>query len=436
MLPREFGSAELALAVSHELSSQVGSRQAIGGEHRSLLGLESDVKVRLTRQFIGSFPNPDRELFLWDETFPGFGIRVQPTGAKSYQFQYRDRQGKSYRVTLGRYPALRPSEARELARRKMANLLLEEDATLTQEKPATASATTVTELANRYLSEHATIYKKNRSVHEDRRLLTKVILPKLGARPVAAVVRAEVAAFHASLAGTPVQANRALAVLSKMFNLAEVWDLRADGTNPCRHLRKFPEKARRRYLSTQELIQLGSALTKAEAEASESPDVILALRLILLTGARHHEVLSLRWMDVNLERRTLTLSDSKTGERDLVLAAPAIELLKRAARHETSPWLFPGRNPRNHRESLTTPWRRLRTTASIPDVHIHDLRHTYASTAVGLGLGLPVLAGLLGHTQLATTERYAHLDLDPRRDAAEAIASQLEHLLRGNDTAG
>jgi integrase len=389
------------------------------------------MKVRLTQRLIGTFPNPEREIFLWDETFPGFGLRVQPSGAKAYQLQYRDHKGKSYRITLGRHPVLGPDEARELARKRMAATLLAESPAAETKAPRTE--TTLAELADRYLREHAEIYKKNRSVHEDGRLLTKVILPKLGAKPVAGITRSDLAAFHAALASTPIQANRALALLSKMFNLAEVWELRSDGTNPCRHLRKFPERGRRRYLSGQELVRLGAALAAAQAEGSESFDTILALRLILLTGARHHEVVSLRWTEVNLERGTLTLTDSKTGQRDIVLAAPAIQLLKEASERSQGPWLFPGRNPAKHRQSLTAAWARLRATVGITDVHIHDLRHTYASTAVGLGLGLPVLAGLLGHTQLATTQRYAHLDLDPRREAAEAIAGQLDQLLRGHE---
>jgi integrase len=389
------------------------------------------MRVRLSKRFVNGFPNPEKEIFLWEESFPGFGLRVLPSGAKAYQLQYRDREGRSHRITLGRYPALGLDEARRLARERLAATLL--TATPGKERQVTRSQPTLAELADRYLREHAEIYKKSRSVHEDGRLLDKVILPRLGSEPVAGISRRDLAAFHASLLGTPVQANRALALLSKMFNLAEVWELRSDGTNPCRHLRKFPERGRRRYLSGQELVRLGAALAAAQAEGSESFDTILALRLILLTGARHHEVVSLRWTEVNLERGTLTLTDSKTGQRDIVLAAPAIQLLKEASERSQGPWLFPGRNPAKHRQSLTAAWARLRATVGITDVHIHDLRHTYASTAVGLGLGLPVLAGLLGHTQLATTQRYAHLDLDPRREAAEAIAGQLDQLLRGHE---
>ncbi len=392
------------------------------------------MKVKLTKRFVDDLADPERELFLWDESLPGFGLRVAPSGAKAYQLQYRDNEGRSHRITLGRHSVIGLDGARRVAREKMAAVLLGE--VPAQKKPAIRTEPTFAELADRYLREHAEVYKKSRSAHEDGRLLAKVILPILGSEPVSSITRADLASLHYSLVSTPVQANRVLALLSKIFNLAEVWELRRDGTNPCRHLRKYPERGRQRYLSTRELIRLGDVLSAAETSGTESPEAILAIRLILLTGARHGEVLTLRWENVNIEHGTLVLPDSKTGRREIVLAAPAVQLLKGASRKSASPWLVPGRNPAKHLSSLGGPWERLRVSAGIPDVHIHDLRHTFASTAVGLGLGLPILGGLLGHTQMATTQRYAHLDLDPRREAAEAIAGQLDLLLRSGQGSG
>ena len=287
-------------------------------------------------------------------------------------------------------------------------------------------------MAERYLRQYAEVRKKTRSVEEDRRLLEKLILPELGPMRVSAITRGDITNLHYALVKTPVQANRVLALLSKMFNLAEVWELRPDGTNPCRHVEKYPEKKHERYLSSAELVRLGEALAAAEKEGKESPSALLGIRLILFTGARHREVLCLRWQDVHLEHRLLTLPDSKTGRKDIVLADPAAQLLRSACGQTSSPWVIPGKDPTAHLYSLGGPWRRLRETAGIPDVRLHDLRHSYASVAVGLGLGLPIVAGLLGQTQLATTQRYAHLDLDPRRRAAEVVASQLDLLLNGH----
>ena len=386
------------------------------------------MRVKLTKRFVDGLATPEKELLLWDESLPGFGLRVRPTGVKSYLIQYRNCEGRSCRVTLGRHGILGPDEARRGARQRMAAVLLGEDPAA--QKHALRKEPKFPELAERYLRQHAEVYKKSRSVQEDRRLLETVILPKFGSERVSAITRADVTTLHYSLVTTPIQANRALALLSKMFNLAEVWELRPDGTNPCRHLRKYPEKKRERYLSTPELVRLGDVLRAAEERGTEPAEAILAIRLILLTGARHNEVLTLRWQDVDAERGALTLPDSKTGRKEIVLAAPTAQLLEAASRRSGSPWVVPGRDPAKHLFSLNGPWRRLRLNAGLADVRIHDLRHTFASTAVGLGLGLPVLAGLLGQTQLATTQRYAHLDLDPRRRAAEAVAGQLDQLLR------
>ena len=373
---------------------------------------------------------PESELFLWDESLPGFGLRIKPNGVKSYLIQYRNGEGRSCRLTLGRYGRLGLEEARRRARERLAEVPPGKDPGA--EKQALRKEPTLAELAERYLHQHAEVHKKKRSLLEDRRLLGAVIIPRLGSERVSRITRGEVTAFHYSLVATPVQANRVLGLLSKMFNLAEVWELRPDGTNPCRHVQRYPEKKRERYLSGPELTRLGDALNAAEEGGTEYPGAILALRLILLTGARHREVLTLRWQDVSTERRTLTLPDSKTGRKEIVLAAPAAHLLEAASPQGASPWVVPGKDPAKHLYSLREPWGRLRSSAGLADVRIHDLRHTFASTAVGLGLGLPVLAGLLGQTQLATTQRYAHLDLDPRRRAAEAVAGQLEELLRAH----
>ena len=320
--------------------------------------------------------------------------------------------------------------ARRLARRRLAAAVIGEDPA--GEKQAVRQETRFSEFAQRYLRQHAEVHKKSRSVHEDRRLLDKVILPEFGPLRVSAITRRDVSALHYSLVDTPVMANRVLSLLSKMFNLAELWEFRPDGSNPCRHIRRYPERKRERYLSSQELISLGEVLAAAERDGTESAAVLLGLRLIVLTGARHGEVLTLRWKDVDVERGLLDLPDSKTGHKQIVLSGPTLRLLETAAAQALGPWVVPGKDPARHLYSLNSAWRRLRVAAGIPDVRIHDLRHTYASAAVGLGLSLSLLAGLLGQTQVATTERYAHLDLDPRRRAAEAIAGQLDLLLNGH----
>jgi len=247
------------------------------------------MKTKLTKRYIEDLAVPEKELLLWDESLPGFGLRVRPSGVRSYLVQYRNQEGRSCRVTLGRFDLLELEEARGLARQRMAQALLGKDPAA--HKRAIRREPRFAELAERYLRQHAELYKKSRSVHEDRRLLETIILPRFGSIRVSEITRGDVTSLHYALVDTPVQANRVLALLSKMFNLAELWELRPDGTNPCRHLKKYPEKKRERYLSTQELARLGDALDAAEKNGTESPVALLAIRLILLTGARHNEVL-------------------------------------------------------------------------------------------------------------------------------------------------
>ena len=179
---------------------------------------------------------------------------------------------------------------------------------------------------------------------------------------------------------TPYQANRTLGVLSKMFNLAELWDLRPDGSNPCRHVRRFREEKRERFLSDVEYQRLGEALKAIEVDGSETASAIAAVRLLMLTGCRLSEIQKLRWEHVDLGASELRLPDTKTGAKVVYLGDPAIAVLEQFDRRDGNPWVIAGRKPGNHLTDLQHPWRRIRARAGLDDVRIHDLRHTCASS--------------------------------------------------------
>jgi integrase len=222
-----------------------------------------------------------------------------------------------------------------------------------------------------------------------------------------------------------------------MFNLAERWGLRPDGSNPCRHVTKNPERKMRRYLSIDELARLGAAIAEAEHSGTETPSALAAIRLLALTGARVSEILTARWEYLDEARRCLVLPQSKTAEKDLYLSPAAIEVLNGIDRSGRSPWIVPGADPEKALVNLTKPWFRLRETAKLSDVRLHDLRHSFASIGVAGGLTLPILGALLGHTQPATTARYAHLAADPLRQAADLIGSRIAAAMqRGEDGMG
>jgi integrase len=208
-----------------------------------------------------------------------------------------------------------------------------------------------------------------------------------------------------------------------MLNLAERWGLRPDGSNPCRHVERYREAKRERFLSEAELGRLGAALAAGEQSGAEEPAVVAALRLLVFTGCRMGEVLNLRWADVDLERRCLNLADSKTGARTVTLNAPALEVL--AGLERRSEWVIPGRDPRQPLVNLAKPWGRIRDAAKLEGVRVHDLRHSFASVAAGSGHSLLIIGGLLGHRQPTTTKRYAHLSDDPLRAASEAVGERI-----------
>jgi integrase len=380
--------------------------------------------AKITKRTVDSAAPRGAEYLLWDDQLPGFGLRVYPSGRRTYILQYRNGGGQTRRLTLGTHGPLTADEARKLAKQKLAEIHQGADPSAARKR--SRSAPTVEELAARYMEEHARPKKKRRSVESDERLLRLHILPAMGRLKVQDVTRADANALHHSMRESKTQANRALALLSKMLNLAEKWDLRPDGSNPCRHVERYKENPKERFLSRAEMVRLGEVLREVAEEGKEHPSAILAIRLLALTGMRKAEVLSLRWSDIDTAQSVARLRDSKTGKKAVPLPAPALELLVRArTAAEGSPFVCPGKAPDKPFNGLQRPWSRIRARAGIEDVRLHDLRHSHASRGVGLGLGLPIIGKLLGHTQAATTQRYAHVDEDPLREAAELVGRDI-----------
>ena len=382
--------------------------------------------AKLTKRLIDALQaGPEGDLVVWDEELKCFGIRVKRSGVKSFCIQYRNAGGQSKRLTLGRYGPLTPDQARRLALQHLSEVTKGSDPVA--ERTVMRKASTIKELAERYLEEHAKTKKKASSLDRDERLLKRFILPALGSKKVIAVTRADVARLHHSVGQeTPIQANRVLAVLSKMMTLAIKWGIRPelDG-NPCRYVERYKEAKRERYLSPDELARLGKALAEMEQEGLELPSVITAVRLLIFTGCRREEILSLKWEHIDLERACLRLPDSKTGAKTVPLGPPALEVLAGSPRLEGNPYVCPGLRPGGHLIGLPKAWGRIQKRAGLAGVRLHDLRHSFASVGAAAGLGLPIIGALLGHTQAATTQRYAHLADDPLHAAADEITKRI-----------
>ena len=331
-------------------------------------------------------------------------------------------------MTIGTHGVLTPDQARGQARLLLAEV--ERGGDPAEDKQTGRQAPTFKEVAERYMEEHAQAKKKPRSVKEDRRLLDRVILPVFGSRQLADINRPDIAKFHHAQKAAPYQANRAVALLSKIFNLAEKWGLRPDNSNPTKHTEKYREHKKERYLTPEELSRLGMALADAEAAKAELPQAIAAIRLLILTGARLSEILTLKWDYVHLDRREIDLPDSKTGKKTVQLGEPAVELLESIPRHAGSPYVIPGQRAGQHLIGLPHIWMRIRIKAGLPGVRLHDLRHSFASSAAQAGMSLPFIGALLGHRELATTNRYVHLMSDPLKVAANTVSTKIAEAMQ------
>lgn len=402
----------------------------------------------------------EKKIIISDSQIPGFRLVVTPAGRKSYYLRYRvggGRGGTIREPKIGDWPALKAEAARKIAGDWHAIVRQGGDPSLTRQEARRAP--TMSDLFKRYIDDHARPKKKASSLKEDERTIALYLEKTFGKQKVAEVTRADVDKFHKGLAKTPYRANRCVALLSKAFSLAEVWGWREDGTNPVRHVSKFAEKKRKRYLSLQEFAKLGEALAKAERgelvkadgtpERPISPFAIAAIRLLAFTGARRGEILGLRWDWIDWEASRVCLPDSKTGEKFLTLNPPALAVLKSLPCVEGNPHVIVGgklpkavadeaaSDATGEREegaalvNIKDPWSLVRKAAGLADLRIHDLRHSFASVGAAGGLSLPIIGAMLGHTQPQTTARYAHLSDDPLQAASSMIAKRVEAAMSG-----
>ena len=386
-------------------------------------------------------PVPGKDVWIFDDAIRGFHVRIDGAGWAAYGIAYTSpTSAKRRRMAIGTTAELTAAQARERAKALAAQIALGTDPleAKQQHRRDAVAAETVTAFAERYMRQHCLPKKKPQSIANDRALLTNYILPAIGSLAMRDVGRADIITLHQSMADTPIYANRCLALLSKMFNLSELWGVRPDGTNPCRHVARNKERRRQTFLSSAQLARLGDVLAQVEREGIEPPSAVPALRLLLATGARRSEILTLKWDYVRLEERRIDLPDSKTGPKSIPLNSVAIGVLTDLQRardpEDASPWVLPGRLPGKPLVGLPHSWERIRTRAGLAGVRLHDLRHTNASLAAASGQSLVMIGKLLGHTQPATTARYAHLHDDPVLEAAEAVGRKLEQAMQSTPT--
>ena len=363
---------------------------------------------------------------VWDNEIPGFGVRITSAGVKSFVLSYRI-HGRKRRYTIGRYPELTTTAARDEAIELRQKIRKGQDPF--EEKHRSDVEPTVYELAKQYLERHALPHKRTNGCHNDQRMIDGIIQPQLGSFRVKAVGKRDIEALHNSLRATPYRANRVRSLLSKMFALAMEWGWRLD--NPVKGVPKFQEDRRERWLSVNELRNLNKALDSYADQSAAN-----ALRLLILTGAREGEVLKADWEQIDLKRGVWTKPSHHTKQKKIEhipLSKSAVTLLRKM-KPQTSGPLFPGSTGFAPRVTLRRPWVQVCKAAGLshavqmkgkrrlitrykPGVRIHDLRHTYASHLVSNGTSLQIVGKLLGHTNPQTTNRYAHVADEALRDA-------------------
>jgi integrase len=378
------------------------------------------VTQRLTQAFVDTAPVTGRDHIFFDSQLPGLGLRITPTGTKIFVAQAYVAKRKR-RITIGVSPDISLAKARIEAAQVLAAMRRGVDPTADQKarlRAAAAQSITIRELSERWLTEFVIPKLKPRTVADYKELLTLHILPALGNLTVAEIDREHIEKRHIDMQKTPRRANYTLATIKGLLSFSVRRGLRA--ANPAANIAPYREQKRERFLSEQEIGAAAEGISKAETDGVIGPLAATGLRLALFTGARSGEITSIRWDNIDWERRLIRLPDSKTNEpRTIHLSDAAIETLRTTP--HVGPYVVAGSRPGTAYKNLTRAWARARRYAGLDDVRLHDLRHSYASLAASRGISLHMIGKLLGHKDPGTTQRYAHL----ARDAVQAVNDEL-----------
>ncbi|EPA2392449.1 site-specific integrase [Pseudomonas aeruginosa] len=389
-------------------------------------------KLKLTKSAVDAAQPQSQAIELRDTLVPGFLCKITPAGRKVFMLQYRTNAGERRKPALGQYGELTVEQARSLAQEWLAQVRRGGDPAA--DKAAARKAPTVKELCAKFMEDYSKLRNKPSTQEGYQSVIDRNIIPMIGRMKVQDVKRPDVAAMMKKMAHKPADANRTFSVMRRMFNLAEVWGYRPDGTNPCRHVPMFPNGKATHLISDEDMGKLFRQLDRIEAEGLENYVIPLAIRLQFEFAGRRGEIVTLQWDWVDFENRRVVWPDSKTGGMSKPMSEEAYRLLSTAPKQEGSPYVLP--SPSHPGQHLTTGeyyngWSRALKAAGAAHVGTHGIRHRSATDIANSGFPVKVGMALTAHKTVAMFMRYVHTEDDPVRKAAELVALRRQTVVMG-----
>jgi len=382
-------------------------------------------KIKLTKSAVDAAQPQAQPIELRDTLVPGFLCKITPAGRKVFMLQYRTNAGERRKPALGQYGELTVEQARSLAQEWLAQVRRGGDPAA--DKAEARTAPTVKELCAKFMEDYSKQRNKPSTQKGYQSVIDRNIIPMIGRLKVRDVKRPDIAGMMKKMAHKPADANRTFGVMRRMFNLAEVWGYRSDGTNPCRHVPMYPNGKATHLISDEDMGRIFRQLDKLEAEGLENYVIPLAIRLQFEFAGRRSEIVGLQWDWVDLENRRVVWPDSKTGGMSKPLSEEAHRLLSTAPRQEGCSHVLP--SPSHPGQHLTTGeyyngWSRVLKAAGATHVGTHGIRHRSATDIANSGIPVKVGMALTAHKTVAMFMRYVHTEDDPVRQAAELVANR------------
>jgi integrase len=381
--------------------------------------------AKLTKRIIDASLPKQKDYIIWDDEIKGFGCRILPTGRKTYVFFYRSpvNQKFSY-LKIGVHGSITVDIARDEVLQLTALLARKIDPKENQlkQKEELKQSILFEDFWQIFREKYIKINHKLSTQKRDFYRIKNHLMPFFSKKTIGEIRRADILEFIHSLEEVKATASKCVRLLSVAFTQAEFWGYRAENSNPCRGVPKHQDRKVERFLRNEELIKLEQVLLARHGGSKSSPYTLAAIWMLLYTGCRESEVLTLQWKDVHLEDGYIYLPDSKVGVRAIPLNEKSKQILLDLQKKEDNPYVFCGKSPGQHLQETKTTWRKVRELAGIPDVRLHDLRHSFASFALKKGVDLYTVSKLLGHKNVSTTTRYAHLELEHLKKATNKVA--------------